>query len=507
MMPSSDPFRLASHPQVKRNPSIEELSALALAHDDDRLTDTGAIAAYSGKYTGRVPAAKFTVQDEVTEAHVWWDNNHALSPETFERLRVRLCEYAAQRPLFVIDTFAGADPKYRIAVRFVVERPYHAFFIRQLLIRPTPAELESFMPDWHILDVGRLSLAPSDGTGLDALVGLDFLRRLGLIAGTQYAGEMKKSVFTIMNFLLPRQGVLSMHCSANVGADGDTALFFGLSGTGKTTLSADPERRLIGDDEHGWSDDGVFNIEGGCYAKCIDLSAEREPEIFAAIRAGAILENVVVDPNGRPDFADRTITENTRAAYPLDHIPNALEPSVGGHPRNIVFLTCDALGVLPPIALLSSEQARQQFLNGYTCKLAGTEVGVVEPQITFSACFGQPFLPLPPRVYGTMLAEKIERHGARVWLVNTGWSGGPYGTGARIRLKYTRAMLHAAFSGQLDHVEHRTDPVFGLSVPVTCPGVPDEILDPRRTWAEPEAYDAAAQGLKDRFDANFRQYS
>ncbi len=498
---------LATVADVRFNPSVESLIQDCVETDGCRLTPEGAVVAYSGKYTGRVPKLKFTVDDESTHDLVWWDNNHAMSSETFDSLKEKLVDYAKGHRLYVIDTYAGADPAYRISVRFIVERPYHALFIRQLLIRPTAEELASFVPDWTALNVGKHALSPEDGSGGDAAVAIDFTRKEILIAGTQYAGEMKKSVFSIMNLLLPEAGVLSMHCSANVGPKGDTALFFGLSGTGKTTLSADPERNLIGDDEHGWSDTSVFNVEGGCYAKCIRLSAEGEPEIYGAIRTGAILENVVLDDAGTPNYDDASITENTRAAYPLESIPNALQPSVGGHPQNIVFLTCDAQGVLPPISRLTAEQAMQHFLNGYTSKLAGTEVGVTEPELVFSTCFGQPFLPLHPSRYATLLAEKIRKHGARVWLVNTGWTGGKYGTGSRIKLKYTRAMLRAAFHGDLDAVACETEPVFGLSVPTSCPDVPTELLMPRGTWSDPAEYDRTAHALKEKFDAQTAKFA
>jgi phosphoenolpyruvate carboxykinase (ATP) len=408
----------------------------------------------------------------------------------------------------VIDAFAGADPAYRIRVRFIVERAYHALFMRQLLIRPSDAELREFEPDWTILDFCKLPVAGAiDGIGGEAVIALSFADRQVLVAGTQYAGEIKKSVFTVMNYLLPLKGVLSMHCSANIGSGGDTALFFGLSGTGKTTLSTDPGRRLIGDDEHGWSDEGVFNIEGGCYAKCINLSRTNEPEIWDAIRHGAILENVVLSPDGTPDFDDKGITENTRVAYPIDFIPNSATPSVGDAPKNIVFLTCDACGVLPPISRLTTQQAVVYYLNGYTAKVAGTERGVTEPTVTFSACFGQPFLPLAPKVYAELLRQKIEKDAVKVWLVNTGWTGGPYGIGSRVRLKDTRAMLTAVFGGDLDDVGYETDPVFGLSVPVRCPGVPTALLRPRSTWEDPEVYDVKAAELKRQFDANYSRFA
>jgi phosphoenolpyruvate carboxykinase (ATP) len=504
--PFAMPFDL-SQSEVVVNPSVEALIEDCLQRDGCRLTASGAVVAYSGKYTGRTPKDKATVREPESEGEIWWENNHALSPEAYAGARARLGEYVKGRRVYVIDTFGGADPDYRIAVRFIVERPYHAMFIRQLLIRPTAEELAAFTPDWTVVDMGKLDASPSPLNGGDALVALNMAEREVLIVGTQYAGEMKKSAFTIMNYLLPRQGVLSMHCSANVGQEGDVALFFGLSGTGKTTLSADPNRRLIGDDEHGWTDNGVFNVEGGCYAKCIRLSEATEPEIFHAIRRGAILENVELDAEGNPNFDSDGLTENTRAAYPLEHIDGAVLPSVGGHPRNIVFLTADALGVLPPISRLTPEQAMFYFLNGYTAKVAGTEAGVKEPAAVFSTCFGAPFLPLPPKRYADLLREKIERHGSRVWLVNTGWTGGPYGVGTRMKLAHTRAMLAAAFAGELDAVPYEIDPVFGLHIPTSCPGVPSEVLAPRGTWPDVEAYDAKAAELKVMFDRNIEKFA
>ena len=512
MMPSTEktsPFmNFDTARELVFNPSIEELIEDCITQDGCEPISNGAVVAYSGKYRGRTPKDKHVVKDASTESEIWWENNGALTPEDFDHIKVKFQNYVAGRKLYIIDTYGGADPKFRIKARFVVERAYHALFIKQLLIRPTAEELASYEPDWTIVDFGKMIMDPAtDKTRSDAIIALNFSTNEVLIGGTQYAGEMKKSVFTIMNYLLPKQGVLSMHCSANIGAKGDTALFFGLSGTGKTTLSADPERQLIGDDEHGWTDNGVFNIEGGCYAKCIRLSADGEPEIWNAIRQGSILENVILKEGGIPDYDDDSLTENTRVAYPIEFIPNAQIPSVGGHPENIVFLTCDALGVLPPISSLTADQAMVYFLNGYTAKVAGTEAGVTEPTITFSTCFGAPFLPLPPKVYAQLLGEKIQKHCAKVWLVNTGWTGGSYGVGSRIKLRYTRAMLKAAFSGQLDAVEKRTDPVFGLNVPVHCPDVPDEVLMPKSTWTDSEAYDHKAAELKEMFDANYAKFA
>ncbi len=499
---------LSNSPQTYINPAVETLIQHCLEFDNCKLASNGAVVAYSGKYCGRTPKDKFFVRQAHSESEIWWDNNGSVDSEQFQKISAKASGYLDSSPKYIIDTFAGADSHYRIAVRFIVERPYHALFIKQLLIRPSEEELANFSPDWTVRDAGKLSLDPAvDGTRNDAFIGINIDQKEVVIVGTEYAGEMKKAVFTIMNYLLPKQGVMSMHCSANIGKCGDTALFFGLSGTGKTTLSADPERMLIGDDEHGWTDEGVFNIEGGCYAKCIRLKASSEPEIWTAIRSGSVLENVILDSSGTPDYDDDSLTENTRAAYPLEHIPHAVHPSVGGHPQNIVFLTCDALGVLPPISRLSVEQAMEHFLNGYTAKVAGTEAGVTEPTVTFSACFGAPFLPLHPKVYAHLLGEKIRKHGAQVWLINTGWTGGPYGVGSRIKLAYTRAMLKAAFSGVLENVEFVFDPIFGLHVPVCCPEVPNELLIPRATWADPGAYAGLAMKLKALFDANLAKFA
>lgn len=505
MTPS--PIRLDAASEVLRNLPVAELVEHAVK-GGDRLAANGALVALTGKYTGRTPKDKHTVCEPGSEANIWWENNNSMDPATFAKLVEKANAYLAGKRAYVIDTFGGADPRYRIAARFIVTRPYHALFIKQLLIRPTAEELASYEPEWTVVDLGDLACDPGvDGTKGDAVIALNFAEKMVLIMGTQYAGEMKKSVFTILNYLLPLQGVLSMHCSANIGVDGDTALFFGLSGTGKTTLSASPNRRLIGDDEHGWTDTGVFNFEGGCYAKCIKLSQAGEPEIWNAIKFGSVLENVVLDEARVPNFDDGSITENTRCAYPIDYIENAVQPSVGGHPKNIVFLTCDAFGVLPPISRLTPEQAMFHFLNGYTAKVAGTEAGVTEPQTTFSTCFGAPFLPLRPKVYAELLREKIAAHGAKVWLVNTGWTGGPYGVGSRMKLGYTRAMIDAAFTGALDDVEFVTDPVFGLSVPTSCPGVPNEVLLPRNTWSDKDAYDAKATQLAGMFEENFRKFA
>lgn len=494
--------------ETYRNLSPAELVEHAVRNGEGVLAANGAFVARTGKYTGRTPQDKFTVREPSSEKDVWWDNNKEMSPQTFSGLREKARKAIANKKLYIVDTFGGADPNHRIAVRFAVEKAWHALFVRSLLIRPTKDELKSFKPDWHIYDLSTERCDPDkDGTRGEAVIALNFAEKEVVIMGTEYAGEMKKSVFTILNFLLPLKGVLSMHCSANIGIEGDTALFFGLSGTGKTTLSADPRRGLIGDDEHGWTDEGVFNFEGGCYAKCIKLSKEGEPQIYNAIKFGSVLENVVLRGDRTPDYDDGSNTENTRCAYPVEYIDGAVIPSVGGHPKNIVFLTADAFGVLPPISRLTPDQAMYYFLNGYTAKVAGTEAGVTEPQATFSTCFGAPFLPLPPARYANLLKQKIAKHGARVWLVNTGWTGGPYGVGSRMKLSYTRAMIDAAFSGELDSVKFVKDPVFGLEVPSECPHVPASVLQPRDTWADKDAYDAQAKKLHTMFEENFKKFA
>jgi phosphoenolpyruvate carboxykinase (ATP) len=493
---------------LHRNLSVDDLIDRAVKAEEGVIAANGALVTRTGEYTGRTPNDKYVVREPSSEGHVWWENNQAMDPEVFEQLLAKANDFLAGKELYVVDTFGGADPKHRIRVRFAVQKAWHALFVKQLLIRPSEDELAGFQPDWTIVDLCELHTDPSlDGVVGKAVIALNFAARTVLIMGTQYAGEMKKSVFTILNYLLPLKGVLSMHCSANVGPAGDTALFFGLSGTGKTTLSADPSRRLIGDDEHGWTEDGIFNFEGGCYAKCIRLSRESEPQIWGAIRRGSVLENVILGEGGAPNYDSAEITENTRCAYPVDYIDGAILPSVGGHPQNIFFLTCDAFGVLPPISRLTPEQAMYHFLNGYTAKVAGTERGVTEPKVAFSTCFGAPFLPLRPRVYADLLGAKIAEHRAKVWLVNTGWSGGPFGVGERMKLGLTRALIAAAFSGALDEVAYVDHPIFGLHMPTQCPGVPSEVLDPRRTWSDPAAYDAKARELAAMFDENYRTFA
>jgi phosphoenolpyruvate carboxykinase (ATP) len=482
----------------------------ALRRDEARIAEGGPLVVDTGKHTGRSPNDKFVVREPGSEGRIWWSTvNTPFEESRYDALREKVTDHLGDREIYVVDAFAGADPKHRINVRVVTTHPYHALFARTMFITPADNELRGFEPDAIVLHAPGLEADPgADGTRSGTFIVLHPSRKEVLIGGTFYAGEIKKSIFTVMNDLLPLDGVLPMHCSANVGARGDVAIFFGLSGTGKTTLSADPERQLIGDDEHGWGDDGIFNIEGGCYAKVINLSAEAEPEIFRTTHTfGTILENVVMDERRRLDLDDDSKTENTRAAYKLEEMSNALPTKRAGHPTNVVFLTADAFGILPPIARLSYDQTRYYFLAGFTAKLAGTEIGVTEPQPTFSTCFGAPFLPQPPEVYSRMLGEKLEQHRPRVWLVNTGWTGGPFGEGHRMPIEATRALLHAGLEGRLDEVEFRRDSVFGFEVPVSVPGVEGELLDPRSTWRDPDAYDRKAQELAQMFRANFEKFA
>lgn len=505
---------LAAGPQTRRNLGAAELVEASIQRGEGQLAANGAFVAVTGARTGRSPKDKFTVDDELTHDSVDWGRvNQPFPSDPFDALLHRVLDHLRDRDLFLQDLYCGADPAYQLPIRVVAEYAWHALFVRQLFVRPDPAELDAHAPAFTVIAAPEFEALPErDGTRTGAFILTDFTRRIVLIGGTRYAGEIKKSIFGVMNFLLPQRpaldAVLPMHCSANVGADGVTALFFGLSGTGKTTLSADPDRRLIGDDEHGWSPSGVFNFEGGCYAKCVDLTEEKEPQIFRAIRFGSVLENVILSPGTRqPDYADIHLTENTRAAYPIDFIDRAMIPGIGGHPRNVLFLAADAFGVLPPIARLTPEQAMYHFLSGYTAKLAGTEAGMgSEPVPEFSACFGKPFLPLAPRVYAEMLGARLKQHQAACWLVNTGWSGGKFGVGKRMSLRITRALVHAALDGKLDAVEYITEPAFGLHIPVTCPEVPAEILNPRNAWANKSAYDAQAADLAARFEQNFQQF-
>ena len=471
----------------------------------------GAFLCSTGQFTGRSPKDKFVVRTPSVENTIWWENNAPMAPEAFDLLYADMTAHMQGRDYFVQDLFGGADPAYRLDVRVVTELAWHGLFIRHLLRRPERHELDQFVPDWTIINCPSFKADPArHGCRTETVIALNFDRKVILIGNTAYAGENKKSVFTLLNYLLPEKGVMPMHCSANhaIGLPADSAVFFGLSGTGKTTLSADPARTLIGDDEHGWSDTGIFNFEGGCYAKTINLSAEAEPEIYGTThRFATVVENMVYDPETLElDFADGSLTENTRCAYPLDYISNASATGLGGNPRNVIMLTCDAFGVLPPIARLTPAQAMYHFLSGFTAKTAGTERGITEPTPTFSTCFGAPFMPRRPEVYGKLLQEKIAQHGATCWLVNTGWTGGAYGTGKRMPIKATRALLTAALDGSLAGVTFRKDPNFGFDVPVAVPGVDTGLLDPRSTWADSAAYDAQAKKLVGMFAANFAQY-
>ena len=497
---------------VLRNLSPAVLYEHGIQFDGGEIVSSGALATRSGEKMGRSPKDKRVVRDVDSENDIWWGSvNIALEQDSFQQNRQQAIEFLNTQPrVYVFDGFAGWDPDYRIKVRIICSRAYHALFMHNMLIRPTESELEEFGdPDYVIFNAG-VCAADSAVPGVDSKtsVNLNLADQEVVILGTQYAGEMKKGVFTIMNYLMPKQDVLSMHCSANEGDHGDVSLFFGLSGTGKTTLSADPRRQLIGDDEHCWSDNGVFNIEGGCYAKCVSLTEEAEPQIFNAIQYGSVLENTVQHPESRlVDYENTSLTENTRASFPIEYISNAKIPCVADHPSQIIFLTCDAFGVLPPVSRLTPEQVMYHFISGYTAKVAGTEVGVTEPEATFSACFGAAFLVWHPTKYAEMLAERIERHQANAWLVNTGWTGGPHGVGSRIKLKYTRAIIDAIHDGTLAEAETEVDSVFGLAVPVSCPDVPSELLIPRKTWSDPAQYDKMAADLAQRFHDNFESYA
>lgn len=499
--------------RVLRNPSPAKLYEEALQNEKgSAITSEGALVAMSGKKTGRSPTDKRIVDNPGSSADIWWGNvNIKLQDLVFDINRERAVDYLnTKERLFVIDGFAGWDERYRLKVRVICERAYHALFMHNMLIRPTAAELESFgKPDYVIINAGKFP-ANSRTSGMTSKTSIDlsFERGEFVILGTEYAGEMKKGVFTIMNYVMPKKDVLSMHCSANEGEKGDLTIFFGLSGTGKTTLSADPRRRLIGDDEHCWSEDGIFNIEGGCYAKVIDLSKTAEPEIWDAIRFGSVLENVKYDENSRVvDYKNISVTQNTRCSYPIEYIPNAKIPCMGGHPKNVIFLTADAFSVLPPVSRLDPGQAMYHFISGYTAKVAGTEMGVTEPEATFSACFGAPFLVWHPMKYAELLAAKMKKHGAKVWLVNTGWSGGPYGVGKRMSIAHTRAIIDAIHAGALDNVEYAEDPIFGLKIPKQVPNVPDNVLIPSQTWADKNAYQATAQKLAKLFNDSFKKYA
>ena len=496
---------IVGNTDVYRNLAPAALVEIALERGEGVLSETGALSVNTGKYTGRSPDDKFIVDTPAVHDEIAWGKiNVPISEEKFNSIKSKMLAYLQNREVFVFDGFAGADRKYTQRFRIINELASQNLFIHQLLIRPTEEELEDFVPDYTILCAPGFKCDPEiDGVHSEAAIIINYETREVIIAGSQYAGEIKKSVFSVMNYVLPKNGILSMHCSANIGKEGDSAVFFGLSGTGKTTLSADPNRFLIGDDEHGWSPDGVFNIEGGCYAKCINLDKEHEPEIYGAIKFGSLLENVILDENGTPDYNDGSLTENTRVGYPIDYIPNAELTGKGSIPKNIFFLTADAFGVLPPVSKLDDDAAMYHFVSGYTSKLAGTERGITEPVTTFSTLFGAPFFPLPASRYAEMLGEKLKETGANVWLINTGWCGGKAGDVPRMKLKYTRAMITAALNGELAKVEFEKDPIFNLNIPKTCPDVPSEILNPVNVWTDKAAYEAQAKLLAAKFAENF----
>ncbi len=487
-----------------------ELYEQAICNEEAILTDKHALLVHTGKYTGRSPKDKFTVEEESSINDIDWGGfNQPISKEIFENLHKKVVDYLADKKIYVKDLYAGADPSYRLNVRVVSEAAYHSLFAHNMFINPPDKDLLNIEPGFTVLAAPKFQADPEvDGTRTNTFILCSLEKKIILIGGTLYSGEVKKGIFGVLNYLLPKKDVMPMHCSANMDKEGKTAVFFGLSGTGKTTLSADSSKTLIGDDEHGWSDDGIFNFEGGCYAKTINLSREHEPEIFDTTQMpGTILENVVVNKDRVPDFDDDSLTQNTRCAYPISYIPNASDTGIGGHPENIIFLTADAFGVLPPISRLTPEQAMYHFISGYTAKVAGTERGVTEPQATFSACFGAPFMPLHPTVYAELLAEKIRKHNSKVWLVNTGWTGGMYGEGKRMKLSHTRQMLNEAIDGNLDDANYFTEPVFGLQIPESVEGVPSSILNPRNTWSDKNAYDKKAAELAAMFNSNFEKFS
>ena len=495
---------------VYRNLPIAELNEMAVSRGEGYLATNGALVVHTGKFSGRSPKDKFTVDQGPSNVKIWWGPiNQKISTENWDNIFQKIASYAQKRDLFIFDGFVGNDPRYKLPVRVISELAWHSMFCQTLLVRPKPGELDNHHNPFTVIDMGRfLGAGPAEGLRQENFTLVNFEKNMALIGGSEYAGEMKKSAFFIMNYLLPQQGVFPMHCSANMGHDGDTALFFGLSGTGKTTLSADENRKLIGDDEHGWSDSGIFNFEGGCYAKTINLTREAEPQIWDAIRFGSVLENVIVDHDTREiDYDDMSITENTRATYPNHFIDNCVLSGMGGHPKNIFFLTCDAFGVLPPISKLTPEQAAYHFLSGYTAKVAGTEAGVDEPMATFSSCFGAPFLALHPAEYGEMLRDRLRKHDAQVWLVNTGWIGGGAGEVDRMPLHHTRQLLTAAMTGELAKVPTQDVPIFDLHVPTRCPGVPQEYMIPRNLWAVADEYDEKIRELARAFRDNFEQFS
>ena len=498
-----------SSSKIRRNLPVEKLVEISISNNEGVLTSTNSLSVKTGKYTGRSPNDRFIIYDDETHDKIDWGKiNHQFPTEKFNQILEKMEKSIVDKEIFVFDGFVGADKSNRLPIRIINDHAWQSLFARQLFVRPSKEELDNHEPEFTVICLNDFEALPEiDGTNSNAFILINLSKKITIIGATSYAGEMKKSLFSVMNYLMPSRNIFPMHCSANIGKNGETALFFGLSGTGKTSLSADPNRLLIGDDEHGWSENGVFNFEGGCYAKCINLTEEAEPQIWNAIKSGAVLENVIVDKETlKPDFDDGTITENTRAAYPLDYIPGAVFPSVGGHPKVIIFLTADALGVLPPVSRLTKEGAMFHFLSGYTSKLAGTERGIKEPISTFSECFGAPFMPRFASVYAKMLGERISQHNTVVYLINTGWSGGPYGVGKRISIKYSRAMVTAALTGSLDIVKYRHDDVFNLDVPTECPDVPSEILDPKNTWIDKDSYDLSAKKLAQLFKDNFKKF-
>jgi phosphoenolpyruvate carboxykinase (ATP) len=494
--------------KLHRNLSVSELINKAIYNCEGKLSASGAFNLITGKYTGRSPRDKFIVDSKEVHNDINWGNiNIPIKEDIFDNIYAGLIAYLKDKELYIFDGFAGADRRFSMQTRFINESAAQNLFVHQLFIRPTSEELKNFKPDFTVICApGFKANMKTDMTNSEAFIIANFKNRIVIIGGTGYCGEMKKAIFSVMNYLLPKKNILPMHCSANIGQKGDTALFFGLSGTGKTTLSADPSRELVGDDEHGWSEDGIFNFEGGCYAKCINLSKENEPQIWDAIKFGTVLENVIVDDNGIENFDDSSLTENTRAGYPIDYIHGASTKGVSGHPKTILFLTADAYGILPPISKLNKEQAMYHFMSGYTSKLAGTERGIKEPQATFSECFGAPFMPMNPTIYAKMLGERIHKHEVNVYLVNTGWTGGAYGVGSRMKLAYTRAMVAAAINGDLENVEYEPDAIFKFLVPKACPGVPNEILMPSTTWRSKEEYIVAANCLANKFNINFEKF-
>jgi phosphoenolpyruvate carboxykinase (ATP) len=495
--------------RIHRNLSVPSLIEVAIHRKEGNLSSTGALSVKTGKFTGRSPDDRYIVDDSVTHNIIEWGKvNHPISEEKFENIFGRMKKYVEGKAFFIFDGFVGADPEIKLPIRVITDKAWHGLFATQIFIRPTLAELKNHKPEFTLLSVNDFGAMPElEGTRTETFIIINFKKKIVLIGATSYAGEIKKAMFSVMNYILPSKGVFPMHCSANVGMDRKAALFFGLSGTGKTTLSADPERRLVGDDEHGWSDKGIFNFEGGCYAKCINLKKENEPEIWRAIRFGAVMENVIIKRDTHePDFSDGSLTENTRVVYPLDFIPAAIIPSVANHPKVIIFLTADAFGVMPPIAKLTKAGAMYHFMSGYTSKLAGTERGITEPKETFSQCFGAPFMPLHAKEYAKMLGQKIAEHNTRVYLINTGWSGGPYGVGKRIDLKYTRAMVTSALNGDLEKTPFKHNDIFNVEIPTLCPRVPPEVLNPRNTWSDKEKYDISAKKLAALFVKNFEKF-